>query len=400
MIGNIGIVGVIISIYFLYIIIFKEYNNMFKIFFITSILTTTTFINFSNNSITVPQIIALLFFIKIINDIIANKLKIYKVNIFLVVFIMYSIIIWMIKLLFNFNIIGSLSQILYLLLSVSVFYSTYILIKNNKISILDFDKAIRDTTKIIFLISFLEIINVDIFKYYFKNRIGHIFINTLENGEYRLSATFNEPSMLATFLSITLIYFTFSAFKRKSDCIYVAGIIIIGLLSKASTFILAIVIWIIIILFYLLKNIKIDKIFLYTIILIVMYIYIDKNYNNAISNQMLSLINKINGNGVSGYERTYIMQESFKLFKQNMIFGLGFGVNRSTDLFTTLLSNSGIIGFICIILFWSKCAISRRNTDYKIKSLKLGFILCLILMLVSVPEPYFNYFWIIVSFII
>ncbi|MFO1386102.1 MAG: hypothetical protein U1F55_07940 [Chitinivorax sp.] len=67
------------------------------------------------------------------------------------------------------------------------------------------------------------------------------------------------------------------------------------------------------------------------------------------------------------------------------VFGVGFGTIRTTDLLTTLLINTGLVGvFLTLILFFRPLFYVNKNR--LASALVCGVFVCLIVMLFSVPE--------------
>lgn len=70
------------------------------------------------------------------------------------------------------------------------------------------------------------------------------------------------------------------------------------------------------------------------------------------------ILDKIDGRGESGVERSGLFWSSLEMWQDgslaNQLFGVGFGYIRSTDLFSTLLVNTGVVGaliFTVILLY-------------------------------------------------
>ncbi|HMG10748.1 MAG TPA: hypothetical protein VK609_19685, partial [Mucilaginibacter sp.] len=81
----------------------------------------------------------------------------------------------------------------------------------------------------------------------------------------------------------------------------------------------------------------------------------------------------------------------------SQMFGIGFGYVRSTDFFSTLLPNSGIIGFFVFTWFvlrniWLKISVPILTTCYGV-----GLIIVYLIMMVSVPEFAYPSLWIFIG---
>ena len=70
----------------------------------------------------------------------------------------------------------------------------------------------------------------------------------------------------------------------------------------------------------------------------------------------------------------------------NKLFGIGFGYVRSTDFFSTLLVNTGIIGFIVFSLLFLVPVFKLKTKTPTIRAVRLSLIFIYISMLIAVPE--------------
>lgn len=78
-------------------------------------------------------------------------------------------------------------------------------------------------------------------------------------------------------------------------------------------------------------------------------------------------------------------------------FGIGFGYVRSTDFFSTLLPNNGVIGFLIFTWFvlknmWLKISVPILSTCYS-----LGLLIVYLIMMASVPEFAYPSLWIFIA---
>jgi hypothetical protein len=110
----------------------------------------------------------------------------------------------------------------------------------------------------------------------------------------------------------------------------------------------------------------------------------------------------------SGRERSGAVFIALDIFMQNPIIGTGYGKNRSFDLITTMLSNTGILGllsFSMMILTAITLTISverfTSNRMFKVLAygLRYSLILGIFAMCISIPDLIFQFFWLILSFI-
>ncbi len=97
----------------------------------------------------------------------------------------------------------------------------------------------------------------------------------------------------------------------------------------------------------------------------------------------LSLIND------SGATRSTLFINSIKFYADapllNQLFGIGFGYIRSTDFSSTLLVNTGIVGFSLFTLLFARPILSLNN-DYVSVGLKIALIIIYSTMMIAVPE--------------
>ncbi|MGF7042571.1 hypothetical protein [Mucilaginibacter lappiensis] len=110
---------------------------------------------------------------------------------------------------------------------------------------------------------------------------------------------------------------------------------------------------------------------------------------------------KMDGDSSSSRERgkSFINQIEYwaSLNGFSQMFGIGFGYVRSTDFFSTLLPNNGIIGFFVFTWFvlrniWLKISVPILTTCYSV-----GLIIVYLIMMVSVPEFAYPSLWIFIG---
>lgn len=126
--------------------------------------------------------------------------------------------------------------------------------------------------------------------------------------------------------------------------------------------------------------------------------------NHSIHNEINNLfIYKLTGGNVSGVERREYFLSAVNYWRNDLtvpgkLIGIGFGTIRSTDFFSTLLVNNGIIGFIVFTVFY----FSHAYVPLSNKTVKQYYVLALIatylIMMVSVPEFAYLTLWILLAF--
>ncbi|MBZ6006486.1 hypothetical protein K1514_11360 [Paraclostridium bifermentans] len=104
---------------------------------------------------------------------------------------------------------------------------------------------------------------------------------------------------------------------------------------------------------------------------------------------------KIKGGGVSGSERTIALMQHLQVFKDNFLFGVGFGSLRSKDLMSTWLAAMGIVGNTLFAIFLIKQLYQLFKIN-KSETISLAILITISwgILFISVPEPYYLYLWI------
>lgn len=112
------------------------------------------------------------------------------------------------------------------------------------------------------------------------------------------------------------------------------------------------------------------------------------------------LVAKINGEGVSGSERTYALQYHLQVFLEHPVVGIGFGTVRSFDLLSTWLVELGVVGIGFFVL--PVCALLARlarqgKTQPMSYEAAVYITVYLGILFVSVAEPYYPFGWIVIG---
>ncbi|MCY1103144.1 hypothetical protein CHH78_09815 [Shouchella clausii] len=198
----------------------------------------------------------------------------------------------------------------------------------------------------------------------------------------RLKSLTGEPSMYALTILPYWIY-SIHIGKRKISLVLLASLI----LTTSATAYLGIAIYYLLAFFNRPFNFK--KVIgtssfalLFTFILVVQY----KNIYYWLDYFILS---KFSGDTISSIERTNNLTNTISFYLDlpifNKLFGIGFGVSRSTDMFSTLLVNNGLVGllmFLAIFLY----PIVKLGKDFRSIGLRRANLITLLVMLISVPE--------------
>lgn len=301
---------------------------------------------------------------------------------------------------FNLQII---TQFMYLFFMYVIFVVLVDIMKNEKFSEDDFYFMIKSALILTIVLAILQyMIPIDTFNNLF--RTGHSNNQTM-NGVIRLTAATMEASILG-FMALPMTLYILSRLFKKfklSDLIIFLIMFTILLSTKSSTFIIGLITGIILLFIIgiskVLKKNKVRRSHLLTISLaffifsIAFIICIKYKIFIALKDLIIFSIEKIKGEGISGNERLFAFKHHINIFKNNFIFGVGFGTVRSYDLLSTWLSELGLVG--CSAFFIFNLSILRKLIK-KIKNYRLIIIICLnlFMMLISVPEPYFIFTWV------
>ena len=101
------------------------------------------------------------------------------------------------------------------------------------------------------------------------------------------------------------------------------------------------------------------------------------------------ILDKFTTENVSTGERFNLLISNLEFFGNasllNKIFGFGFGLSRSTDLFSTLLVNIGLFGVLIFCLIYAYPLFKLKNSNLN-NCLRLILILNFTIMMVSVSE--------------
>jgi hypothetical protein len=201
----------------------------------------------------------------------------------------------------------------------------------------------------------------------------------------RINSLSPEPSMFA----FTVLPFWVYAIHTNRK--WVSRLLLLGLLlSASSTAMICIAFYYI---FYgILKANKLKLFFLMCLGTIVVLLFGDIIYT------MIDKIflQKINLNTASGIERSQYFKTHMEYFSElnplSMLFGLGFGYVRSTDYFSTLLINNGIVGLLLFTGLFLYPIFKLKN-NYRNIGIKFSLIITYISMMISVPEFSYLSIW-------
>jgi len=196
----------------------------------------------------------------------------------------------------------------------------------------------------------------------------------------RLKALTGEPSMYA--MSIFPFWIYFNATSRLRWPVWVIGASL--LMSTSSTVLIGYAVFALI----RMRKLGINPIkVLIGVFVVSIVMFIAAEYIGDLFQQMV--LDKLEGKNESGSDRAMLFLESLRLWVHaspfNQLFGIGFGYIRSTDLFSTLLVNTGVFGLVGISVLMLYPAF-KLDWDPRGMALRQCCAATWTMMMVSVPE--------------
>lgn len=258
---------------------------------------------------------------------------------------------------------------------------------------------------IFFLIGFLitgqniDVISNRVFgeNYNISKQIIHILGVNFQ----RIQSLSTEPSMYAFTI---LPYIIFSIHKKANKCIICIMIISLIFSISTSAYLGMIIYFLCLLLFSKYNKKFLKKMFIIFLFLGVIYILFSSYIDPFIETVLLSKFTNLNDSTVnySGAERSSFMENNIKYWMDldiwHMLFGIGFGVIRSTDFFSTLLVNVGLLGLI-LWTYFSLNQIKIKNISFEEIGQNSILIVLFVIMMISVPEFSFLSFWLFLGII-
>lgn len=288
------------------------------------------------------------------------------------------------------------TQSLYFFVSIIFFSVVTIFYSEDK-----HDRFIKIGLIILIIYGFYEIIFYQVFghggdfltnRYFGEDAPGSRF-QTISFGGYkfmRFKSLTGEPSMFA--FSV-LPYFMFFFHKRKMLFSFVLLVSIILSLSTSAVLGLG---------FYLIARLFIygisNKANFYIGILIIIALVLFGGFFYEVIDELV--IKKFSEQNYSGSIRMGNFRNHLAFFANSPVaiklFGVGFGYVRSTDFFTTLLINIGIVGFILYSILFLYPVIFLRKS-YENMGIKLGLLTTYLLIMIAVPEYAYFSIWLLLG---
>ncbi|WP_050183308.1 hypothetical protein [Domibacillus robiginosus] len=308
---------------------------------------------------------------------------------------------------------GNVTQLAYLLFGYIIYFVTVEYIMSSR----DPFKLINQTITVLVAAS-IVICFIGIYEMIAKflnlpyTEIFRNFSGVVIYTNYRISSVAHEPSMFAYCIIICAALMCFhnssNTLLRKNKNKFFLFIILVGLFSTSTTFLLGFLI----LLFYASNdyvntkklNMFASAKFYFSILGIAFSGYWLLNIPFIKEKTVGRAVETLTFSNFSGADRIEKVIHHLDAFTYSPILGLGFGTTRSYDAFTTILCNLGIIGMLIFILYVftsiRKINKVKRGSNKDIaKSLQAAFICWLIMFMISVPEMYFIYLWILFALI-
>lgn len=219
----------------------------------------------------------------------------------------------------------------------------------------------------------------------------------------RVSSTFNEPSMLSLFIAplfCIYLYRLVTGLSFGAFFLVVLGITVI-VLNNSSSFVVGVLFALLSYILLLVKFTKRETRFSHKAILgfvlafiAVLFVVGSDEFERIFS----TFIGKIGGEGVSGTDRWFSFSHHLQVFLEHPLFGVGFGTVRSADLLTTWLSEIGMVGFACYVVPLA-LLVSRlvARGEAPAHEIAIYVVVYVGILLVSVPEPYYVFGWIVIG---
>lgn len=200
----------------------------------------------------------------------------------------------------------------------------------------------------------------------------------------RINGLAVEPSMFA-FTVLPFWIYSLHVGRKKTSYLLLCGLI----LTASTTALLGIAIYCLYAIFkkkYFRNFILLMMILLLTIIFWeYIFTFLDK-----------TILQKLLMKNESGMDRGNFFFIHLEYFMESNIltqlFGIGFGYIRSTDFFSTLLVNNGLVGLFVFTALFFYPVIVLQNT-YKNVGIKLSIIVIYFTMMISVPEYSYLSIW-------
>lgn len=435
-------IGVVVLIITLYLVFFTRTRTLFYFTYIVSAFTSLSMINLpkSRNSILCYYIVGSFFILKVLYEVLIRRYTFKKVRFFngILYFLIYSTISLILPIIYSSGTLvftpdspydyisfsfQNITQYLYLLFAFIIYLCSY-MVFTNEVKV-NMKSIINITTSVVLLLGFIQFfVPHEYFDFLFRTNYAHL-VQYLETGLTRISSVTNEPSMLAMYLTPVFVYYfinIINSFKKrhiiKFDIAMFSLILLTFILNRSSSFYLAVVIIMVILLFdfwgdiFNGKNIDMvnkflkEKVYVFiknnkikSIIIGIVFLGVFAVAFKVVGHRFLILFLKLLGLDDSGSTRIELFSYHMVVFLKNLITGVGFGTLRSNDLLSMWSAQVGLLGMIPLIYYF----VSRIRYIYKNREIgdnRAVFYLIvttIIILITSVPEPYYIYTWIYIA---
>jgi hypothetical protein len=243
----------------------------------------------------------------------------------------------------------------------------------------------------------------------------------------RMSSVAQEPSVFGYFLSILLsmcIAFNaleFYVFKYVFQKIFTGVLFLTAIFTTSSTAYIGVAVSLLVNFLFAglfnnaarFTNATVKNLSLSFFVVGVIYITAPHYLNvdvDGIGNALYELTFDKSSTG-SGDERAYSFYHGLDVLVSTFYFGSGFGSNRNFDLVSTLLSNTGVVGFVLFIFSFGLVIFNslyvaklQLRQGYSLSDcskiqigLSAGLVTAIVLMFISIPDFVNMYFWLILG---
>lgn len=373
---------------------------------------------------------ALLFIIKEFVIFLA-KMKIAKPNFWLLFFVLFSIASMVLPIVFSGKIevwyveegfyllkpaVHNFTQLIYLLFC----FLFYLFVKNFFHRVADKEKFIKGMIAVqIFSLVFVSLwglyqFTADYLSFsfpdIFSQRIGISISHVHLGGFLKINSTFPEPSMLAFYL-VPMLGFVFTlpnVYLKFNRILLMTLVFFAGLLTTSTSFLLGMVVFTLLVFgrfffsFFRLESVRLSQkrilpLIVGVLILLVLVIMFFGRIEEMVSLVWQSTMAKFQLQEFSGIERMDRFLMGMRILKESNFLGVGFGTVRTTDLFSTLLANVGIAGFLIFLCYLLSVYLGLKKAARRGSVLSRAylyyFLILFLIAFASVSEIYFLFIW-------
>lgn len=427
----IGAIVILLSILFLFV----DARYLFGLLIIVSPFTATAAINFPNQnlSILLYHVVGGFFIIKILVQSVINKhSQRIKCDKFLLLFMVVCGISLLYPIAFSSGVLvaspnsivkyiglnqvtvlypiaysnlQNFTQFLYLLFGFLIYLFVYVYMMNSQTPVNWVLKQFKVALFIVLLLGVLQLfVPVNLYNSIFRTDL-HIN-NQFINSKVRISSVTVEASMLSVFILPMFLVCLYDLFNNKKG--KVANLVLLILSSavilenNSSTFWVGLLACFVMGCIAFIRNIANARITatklaiaIFALLFVGFVVMLNLDF---ILSHISMVVLKISGNDASGGLRVAALQWQMNVFRHFPVLGVGFGTVRSYDLFSTWLSEVGLVGFSMYLLFIANITVNLlKINDKKIIVLPYIIVSIVVMLLVSVPEPYYAFIWIFYS---